>query len=317
MKYKNYVNSYSKDNRIYSREDILNMPVRDAFLFKNDIMTQDWQIGTPNASELAQSPNVIWVESYTRDDGTKVEGHWRSKPESGSSLGLNSEKEMEYRKESDKLNIQKEMENALKEQETVQNPTAIAGVKRNKPMSFEEAAGEEINPHYIDGPEGNFNNCQCCVVAYEARRRGYDVEAEAQNGEGKPFELSFRPFEAWLDKNGEVCKGEVINVKNAIECYDWLDNKVKNGERYAFVFYTITEREERIYKEGHIEVLDKDNNNKLRLYDPQSDITRDKELIIGRLDGLANFTELPPKILRIDNKQFNPYFINEVVHGRE
>ena len=85
MKYKNYVNSYSKDNRIYSREDILNMPVRDAFLFKNDIMTQDWQIGTPNASELAQSPTVIWVESYTRDDGTKVEGHWRSKPESGES----------------------------------------------------------------------------------------------------------------------------------------------------------------------------------------------------------------------------------------
>lgn len=317
MKYRNYVNSYTQDNRIFSREDILNMPVRDAFSNSEAILAQNRAIGTPDVTELANSSNVIWVESYTRDDGTKVEGHWRSKPDSNNSSDLNSEKGMEYREEAGKLRIQTERENALKEQETVQNPSVIAGVKRGKPMSFEEAAGDEINPHYYDGSEGNYNNCQCCVVAYEARRRGYDVEAVAQNGKGKPGELSFHPFEAWLDKNGVVCEGEVINVKNAKECYDWLDNKIKNGERYAFVFYLIRETDEGKFKEGHIEVLDKNNNNELRLYDPQSNITRDKELIIGRLDGLADFTELPPEILRIDNKQFNPYFINEVVHGRE
>ena len=83
MKYRNYVNSYTQDNRIFSREDILNMPVRDAFSNSEAILAQNRAIGTPDVTELANSSNVIWVESYTRDDGTKVEGHWRSKPDSG------------------------------------------------------------------------------------------------------------------------------------------------------------------------------------------------------------------------------------------
>ena len=72
MRFKNYRNSYTKDNRIYSKSDIANMTVKDVFGRKQELMAQNRSIGLPSDSELMNSENVIWVESYTRDDGTEV-----------------------------------------------------------------------------------------------------------------------------------------------------------------------------------------------------------------------------------------------------
>ena len=44
---------------------------------------------------------------------------------------------------------------------------------------------ERTNPHYLDGPEWQ-NNCQRCVPAYKARRRGYNVTAQPLYG--KPID---------------------------------------------------------------------------------------------------------------------------------
>ena len=85
MKFKNYVNSYTKDNRIYSKEDISNMSVRDAYGKKRAILAQNRRIGVPSDAELRNSSNVIWVNPYRREDGTEVKGYWRSK--SGSAIG--------------------------------------------------------------------------------------------------------------------------------------------------------------------------------------------------------------------------------------
>ena len=85
MKFKNYVNSYTKDNRIYSKEDISNMSVRDAYGKKRAILAQNRRIGVPSDAELRNSSNVIWVNPYRREDGTEVKGYWRSK--SGSAMG--------------------------------------------------------------------------------------------------------------------------------------------------------------------------------------------------------------------------------------
>ena len=84
MKFKNYINPYSKSNRIYSQNDIANMPVKEAFKREREIVAQDDRIGVPSDMELRNSENVIWVEEYRRDDGTEVKGHWRSKPGRGS-----------------------------------------------------------------------------------------------------------------------------------------------------------------------------------------------------------------------------------------
>lgn len=81
MKYKNYRNSYTNEDKIYSRKNIADMSVREAFSRKDEIMAQHNSIGIPSEGELKSSPNAVWVESYTRDDGTEVRGYWRSRPE--------------------------------------------------------------------------------------------------------------------------------------------------------------------------------------------------------------------------------------------
>ena len=81
MKYKNYRNSYTNEDKIYSRKNIIDMSLKEAFSKKDEIMAQHNSIGIPSEGELKSSPNVIWVEAYTRDDGTEVRGYWRSKPE--------------------------------------------------------------------------------------------------------------------------------------------------------------------------------------------------------------------------------------------
>ena len=87
MKYKNYINSYTKDNRIFSKEDISNMTVRDAYGNKRAIIAQNRKIGVPSDAELRNSSNVIWINPYKRDDGTPVKGHWRSKSGTGGIAG--------------------------------------------------------------------------------------------------------------------------------------------------------------------------------------------------------------------------------------
>ena len=81
MKYKNYRNSYTNEDKIYSRKNIADMSVREAFSRKDEIMSQYNSIGIPSEGELQSSPNAVWVEAYTRDDGTEVRGYWRSRPE--------------------------------------------------------------------------------------------------------------------------------------------------------------------------------------------------------------------------------------------
>ena len=84
MRFKNYKNPYTKNNRIYSKSDVANMTVKDVFGSKQELMAQNRSIGLPSDRELMNSENVVWVESYTRDDGTEVKAHYRSKPGHGS-----------------------------------------------------------------------------------------------------------------------------------------------------------------------------------------------------------------------------------------
>ena len=90
MKYKNYKNSHTNDNRIYSNKEIADMSVREVFKNKDAIMVQHSQIGIPSEKELQASDNVVYVQAYTREDGTEVKAHYRSKPEGESNNTLNS-----------------------------------------------------------------------------------------------------------------------------------------------------------------------------------------------------------------------------------
>ena len=56
-----------------------NMSVGDMLKKKLELMAQYNTIGVPTDSELQSSENVVYVHEYTRDDGTVVRAHWRSK----------------------------------------------------------------------------------------------------------------------------------------------------------------------------------------------------------------------------------------------
>ena len=79
------------------------------------------------------------------------------------------------------------------------------GIKQGKEMTFLEANEQRVNPNYRKG--GGFTiNCQSCVVAYELRRRGFDVSAQenTQKKDDVPYELSHKTEAAWIDENGNI-----------------------------------------------------------------------------------------------------------------
>ncbi len=80
-KFKRYKNKYTNSPRIYSMEDFLNMSVGNMTRREKELTSQYKQIGLPTTSELKNSSNVVYVNEYTRGDGTVVHAHWRSKPE--------------------------------------------------------------------------------------------------------------------------------------------------------------------------------------------------------------------------------------------
>ena len=97
MQYKNYINSHSKSNRIYSRDEVLDMPLRAIRDNKSELEAQYRVIGVPSEEALKASSNVVWVDEYTRADGTKVSGHWRSKPEGGAAVPTGGASEIEVK----------------------------------------------------------------------------------------------------------------------------------------------------------------------------------------------------------------------------
>jgi len=110
---------------------------------------------------------------------------------------------------------------------------------------FQQIAGEhsvqqdlaDTNPNFETGLDGYTLNCANCTVAYEMRRRGFDVEARPQNlmtvGEladlFEGFQLQSPMSKAWMDAVEEIeleilLWGEGANITDAVK------DAVKNME---------------------------------------------------------------------------------------
>ena len=152
------------------------------------------------------------------------------------------------------------------------NPPQIAGVTKSKPMDFEKANNKAANPHYdadvfIDVTRPRYENlnrpyrinCQTCVVAYEMRRRGYDVEAQPNWGDDRNGcdKLSTSCLAAWRNpKTGGM--PEPHQFKSLTQ----VAHAVKPGERH-FLLYSHESGG------GHIVTLGCDNTGPF-VYDPQT-----------------------------------------------
>ena len=78
---RNFINAITNDNKIYTAEDIGEMTNREFLDNEKAIDYQLNNLGIPRRGDLAGNPDVVYVHSYTRDDGTEVRAHYRSKPD--------------------------------------------------------------------------------------------------------------------------------------------------------------------------------------------------------------------------------------------
>lgn len=201
------------------------------------------------------------------------------------------------------------------------DPSTIAGVKPGEPMTREEADQMKANPNYFK-MGGYTTNCQSCVVAYEARRRGFDVITKPNTPGSALDKLSRASHEAWIDpKTGKTPERPKPNefVKTPKQCRNMLENTIQPGERYTFG-HSWKGRS----RSGHIICADKDSDGNLRLFDPQNGKTMTGKDIDGYLSRIKYTTTVygmkincSPRLLRVDNLSINPAYANDIMSSKE
>lgn len=185
-------------------------------------------------------------------------------------------------------------------------------------MTHEEANALKGNPNFGKSEEYNIN-CQSCVVAYELRRRGFDVEAMPRfrnDPNDIPQKLALKIEMAWKDVDSDEMPQR---LKAGGAYYDKEQKKYlfKTDEQVLEDFNEITKEKGRYhmffswkgkYREGHIICVERLNNGQIRLYDPQSGKTFDWDYIekkVNLKDGL--------QLYRVDNLLINEEIIGGVV----
>ncbi len=77
--YSNYRNPLSGDNKIYTREDIGDMPNEEFTDKEAEIRSQWGKIGIPSNAQMNSAGGAVYIAPYTRSDGTHVRGHYRAR----------------------------------------------------------------------------------------------------------------------------------------------------------------------------------------------------------------------------------------------
>jgi HK97 family phage portal protein len=195
-------------------------------------------------------------------------------------------------------------------------PEKIAGVKRGNKMTRDEANHARPNPNF-DKSKGYRKNCQSCVVVYEARLRGYDVQTLPNTEGSKLQELSRKTNLAWIDsETGKNPRYLVDNeVNTARKFQKFAEETIEKDKRYTMQFNWKGRK-----RAGHIIIIDRDLNNKLRLYDPQTSKTftdNDVPKYFNEIKYITTITgkkyNIPPAILRIDDKEFSLEMVNSIM----
>lgn len=116
----------------------------------------------------------------------------------------------------------------------ITDKVALAGTKKGKPMTREQANSGNVNPEFNSGDQKFRVNCQTCVVAFEARLRGYDVTAKPMITK-EQRELARNSAIAWIDPLTGSAPKEIRaeGINNAKACKTWLEENVQAGARYT------------------------------------------------------------------------------------
>lgn len=202
----------------------------------------------------------------------------------------------------------------------------IANVLPGGNMTFELADSGHVNPNYGKG-SGYSINCQSCVVAFEARERGYNVQVLPCTKGSALDRLSHDPRMAWIDpRTGKYPEYIYDNSRRTPEKYlDFVNEVVKPGNRYTIQFAWKGRRHS-----GHIVNIDRTSNGLLRIKDNQRG-SREKSEWIGNFEVLDYLSKMKykktspfggaatcvPQLLHIDNMDFNFSVVNHIMKGAE
>lgn len=198
----------------------------------------------------------------------------------------------------------------------------LADVPRGNPMSFDKANGGRVNPGINSDKSGYGMNCQSCVVAFEARLRGYDIEVMPYSKHSVMKELAEHPEKAWIDpKTGANPLPQTLFGYNTPKrVMKYLEDNVKEGERYTLRYDT---RESGGYC-GHIVWMDRTESG-MRIYDPQSGtIYEDRDYrdfirthIQYKSTSYGMKIEHPIDVLRVDDLEFNTEIVDQIVTEKQ
>ena len=155
--------------------------------------------------------------------------------------------------------------------------------EKGRPMSMAKAS-EGTNPHYSAEYDAYSSNCQRCVLAYEARRRGYDVTAlPTYSGDLLPYGGDYLKA---LSNPVTVQVGKSVRK---------LENQMRQFGNNARAIVRV-----RRGQNGHVFIAENHGGN-ITYIDPQ-DNTKYNNLKLSNVRETA--------LVRIDNQQFTEYARN-------
>ena len=187
---------------------------------------------------------------------------------------------------------------AAAEGRTAETQNKIGSTLRGTPMTPEQADETHANPNYSKDPAARIN-CQTCVLAYEARLRGFDVTAKGKEegnishavSRGRVRDCFFDP-KTGLPPQQKQYSGTVAgNIKK-------LTADIGPNERGLLRFK---------WKDGggHVVNVDKTPNGELRIIDAQSGKMYTGDRLKGWLKGAHSKGLYAPLYVRTDNMYLN------------
>lgn len=191
---------------------------------------------------------------------------------------------------------------------TAENNVKIAkalSTKQLKPMTHDVADHKHPNVGYRGKLDEFGVNCQCCVVSYEMRRRGFDVTAMPNFKDGKfPQMLSKDTTLIWMDDIGRKPKKTPIlypswKKKDGVSVREYVESQITQDGRYHFNFGWDKDH-------GHIVCVEK-IGDEIMWYDPQVNQILD-DGFFAMID-----TSFLMYLLRVDNLRINHVRVAEVV----
>ena len=181
----------------------------------------------------------------------------------------------------------------------------IANIEQGKPMNFQQADGGAPNPNFKKGG-GYATNCQTSVVAYELRRRGYDVEALSKYKGSMLEVLSYDTRLAWVDRKTGKKPDYILPAQQTCQkTFDWIKENLKQQNRYTIQF----QWKNRFA--AHIVHIYKNTKNILSIYDPQNGVNKFGDNAV--LEYLKNVRPSTIKLLDVQNYDINMNVINKIV----